>query len=1078
MNRLLVVSALATWLTTSTVAPAVEPHIDFVHGLRDRRQPDLALEYLQRLSKAPPPEIAANLPLEMARCRLDMALIELDPAKRAALYAQARDEFAGFLAKNPGSPLAPAATLELARITSQMGKAQYSLAMKQETAAARKTELLKARPLFQDASNRLAQATQAMAALLTNAKLPPADRKNISQDKFQADFELGMALFDLSQTFDDNEALPRSLEIRKALDILKKTMTLDDKNPLCWQARAWYGRCNYEIDDYKKAMTEYDLVIKQTGPQAEQAKRYARYFRLMAIDKVPDNFPKNTDLLDLKKSTAEEWLRDYSAFTNDPEGLSIRFQLAEIYVALARRPPSKDEKKDDKAPKPQDYYAKAEKLYEELERTPNEYAQQAHDQRLRVIIARWGDLSKKNVSDHKDFEECFIRARVEIGQMTDLEKKIREGQGAEKDKAKKEREKKNQILIESLTRALDLADATVAPADLAEARYFLSYALLEAKELYQAAILAEDMARSDPKSPRAAISAGYALEAYGHILTAESRKEDKAPDADVTLEAIRVRLIDLARFMEAHWPADPATNYARYELGLNAFDQAKDADKLEKVKAKVEEIKRQKYLESILAFQRITPTYESFMAVQFYAASAAVSAMKDGIKPPDGQPPTFWRDQMIAALRKMPALAGDADARTARYYVLGRIQLAQTLFTMREYAEMLQVTEDLQKKFPTMNLPPDFKAQMLPEMAAFPLLAAYGKADTAFQNGEYAEAVKVLDPIANPQLMEKIKDIPTVRGILGLALRANVREGKTKRAKEILDLLQKTAGDLEGTAGILMGIVQQLEDQVKALEKAGITKREEHKKTQESIINFLDTLSAQRGKSQDMVRFLAFSYSKLNRHDKSADLLDNIKPPPPAPKPEEAKKGETEEEKEAREKKDREIREKYEKDLAFYHAIRVMYARELREAKQWDKTSEALKKILKEDWGKRSLDAQKELIYLFEDQEQFGPALKKWDELMKMLRPRIDRDNRSKDEYFACYYHLTLCVYKNAMKSTDEAKKRNGIRQAATFIHKLETNKPDMGGEALAKKYRELLEKEKPLKAAYEDLKKAAAATK
>src|SRR5262249_60265372 len=67
---------VAAFLLAPLPARAEEPpHFDFVHGLRERRYFDLALEYLHKLQARTdlPAEVAARLPLEIARTQLDSA---------------------------------------------------------------------------------------------------------------------------------------------------------------------------------------------------------------------------------------------------------------------------------------------------------------------------------------------------------------------------------------------------------------------------------------------------------------------------------------------------------------------------------------------------------------------------------------------------------------------------------------------------------------------------------------------------------------------------------------------------------------------------------------------------------------------------------------------------------------------------------------------------------------------------------------------------------------------------------------------------------------------------------------------
>src|SRR3954471_13385627 len=96
MNRRFALLAWAVLAAGTEFAAAQEPayreQMRFVNELRARHYNDLALEYLQMLSKGPSPELARELPLEMAKTRLEGAADEPDSAKRLALYGQARTD--------------------------------------------------------------------------------------------------------------------------------------------------------------------------------------------------------------------------------------------------------------------------------------------------------------------------------------------------------------------------------------------------------------------------------------------------------------------------------------------------------------------------------------------------------------------------------------------------------------------------------------------------------------------------------------------------------------------------------------------------------------------------------------------------------------------------------------------------------------------------------------------------------------------------------------------------------------------------------------------------------------------------
>jgi hypothetical protein len=203
------------------------------------------------------------------------------------------------------------------------------------------------------------------------------------------------------------------------------------------------------------------------------------------------------------------------------------------------------------------------------------------------------------------------------------------------------------------------------------------------------------------------------------------------------------------------------------------------------------------------------------------------------------------------------------------------------------------------------------------------------------------------------------------------------------------------------------------------------------------------------------VRFLAFSYASLHKHEQAANLLSGIPAPQPA-----AGQAKVDPEK-----------------LAAYHSIRLMYIRELRLAKKFDEAAKLLKdEIFSQEWGRKSLDAKKELNSLWEDQEKYAPAAKAWSDMMSTLRPLIEKNNKYKDKdlYFESYYHYVFCVYKAGMNSPDKARRTEYIRRAANLINNLKKSKPDMGSDALKKQYDDLLQQESALKEMCDKLEKEA----
>ena len=97
-------------------------------GAAHQGKPDLALEYLQRISKNASPELLKELPLELAKAKLDAAGEEPDSGKRLSLYSDARDELQKWLAANPTSPRTGEVKLDIAQVAVMQGRTQLSRA--------------------------------------------------------------------------------------------------------------------------------------------------------------------------------------------------------------------------------------------------------------------------------------------------------------------------------------------------------------------------------------------------------------------------------------------------------------------------------------------------------------------------------------------------------------------------------------------------------------------------------------------------------------------------------------------------------------------------------------------------------------------------------------------------------------------------------------------------------------------------------------------------------------------------------------------------------------------------------------
>jgi tetratricopeptide (TPR) repeat protein len=1001
------------------------PYLDFVRGLRAKGMPDLALEYLQKLGQNPPKSVAALLPLEMAKTRLDLAAAESNANQRAALQNQARAEFETFLKNNPQHPLAAEARLETAHIANLQGKALFRHAQQQDAKETIQAELLRARGQFEEAAKQLLDAVTQIDAQITalkaaNTSQAESEKAVLAQARLRADLEQGMNLLSQAETYSDQADFAKRGELlKKAITLLDQAGKREPRSAAGWLAVAWLGRCHQENDDPTSARKAYSEVIAAQAESAEAAKRLARFFRMQTLSGDREDKKR----LERVEQAGEEWLRLYPTALDTPEGFGVRFELANAYVTQAAGMP----KSMQRSPRALELYDKAHKLYQALEQSDNEYASRAREQNLRIVLTQSQERTRGDISKLKDFPECYLRAQMEIAQLNSLTKEP-------SDKAEAQRGKHFANILTALNRGLDLAGRNVRADDLNDARYLRTYAFLVTGDYYSAAVAGEDLSRSHPQSTRAPLAGAYALRAYALILA----RQERAVSNKDELEPDRARLRSLAQYLIKTWPTDPAADIARHMLGL-VF------------------IAEKQYPEALDILERIAvASYPDAVRVLYLLADAAFRADKDGLAAPAGRPP--YKQRALAALSKMPEITTAADPGTIHDYFAGKLILADLYYQDKQFEKMDVLTDALTKVLQGMD--EKTRTQYQPEVGVLTLYAKLGRAEAEYGAGRYAEARKLLEPIVaqakDPAQQAQVaawkeKHAALLQALLGLALRASVLDNKVEEGKSLLELLQKSFPD--NSQDIQIQLVRKLEEQVQRLRQQGEPAKGQLDKTIHDFSAFLDELLKQEEKSprSDVLLFLAHAFSSLDNHTRAAELSGRIAEP---------KAAEGDKAPDA-------------KQLQIYHAARMLAARELRLAKQFDRADAAIKEILATDWGKRNLEVKKERVLIVQDREHYAEAATEWNALMRTLRPRL-QDNEIRKNYFDCYYNFVYSIYKNAGQSSDAQRQAKYIHTAANYIYQFEAKtKSDPVSELCKKRFQELLERELPLKEQYEQLKKA-----
>jgi len=1057
MKRSLSLLAVAVVFLVAWPAHADEPlevQLEFVRKLRTRHYSNLALEYLEKLSKTAPPEMAPLLHLETARTKISLAQ-EKEPEQRAPLFALARSELEAFIKANGEHPEAAPARVEVARLAALQGKALLSVALRQETQGAQIAGALKARQQFIDAGKELEAAAKQLAALkakYAGAKAQPETRakEKVDESYLQVLLDRATNYLDQAETYID-EASDKTVRARvdvieQAKKQLGKLADLDTRASERTLARAWLVRCYQLTDAPQDATKQFQRVMAETGSNAKPGQRLAWYFQIRGLNRDP-SFKKDKNKAIVKEATG--WLTAFPAYRNTAQGQAVRFELAQAQVAEAQG------LKGDAATK---LLGPAQKELALLAASDSELAPQARELHLTLSVARVKDLPLAKIAT---FDDCYLKARYEMVLLQKVAGKLDKTSGAARAKLEEERKAHLKNILTALQQALRLADDKTSPPQLAEARSYLTFVYLVSGDPYRAAVMGEDAARAVPATKRSAAAAGYALEGYASILGEPNGNTDSNRD----------RLRKLADFILKDraklWSGEPVTTQARYQLAMV-------------------NLREKKYAETIDALEQLPADFGGYVYAQSQLAITAVAAAKEAKTDAERK---ALQDRALKALQRIPTLPPHPNAATAQMFFAAQLEQGDLLYAaaatrlqkgevaeaIKNFEAMAKFTTGLLHQFEKadVKLSPEVHGKLAYALTNLNKAARYGLANTEYRAGHYdkvlaltadaVKAVKDLDKGNGPIVM---KDYKVTGNLLGLNLRAKVQGGAVAEAKDLLPLLRRLQGedDLENdTTAVLQSLVQDLRAQTKALQEKGDPAQ--LKSMVDNFSAFLEELSkqpGQKGMLQNLF-FLANCYGSLGRHDKAAALYAQIEEP-------KSDKGGPND-----------------KEVATYWYVQLQRAKELRLAGK-----ELLQATMAPDAAKmfaearnvvakipapfRSFSVQQEEIFQLEDQRLYGTAITRWAALMKSpyLVKQVATDNEAKKLYFDCFYHSIYCWYEYGKNHKVPAKQTEYIRKAADYIVRLESARNQDGWQLLGDRLRELLRTEAPLRAQYDALKKAA----
>ncbi|HEV3142352.1 MAG TPA: hypothetical protein VGZ47_00545, partial [Gemmataceae bacterium] len=724
-------------------------------------------------------------------------------------------------------------------------------------------------------------------------------------------------------------------------------------------------------------------------------------------------------------------------------------------------------------------------LLKELIDFENDFTERAATKRMRIILAiAIGQSKERDIYKVNTFDECYLLALVEQADLNDYLKEAKKSDGNEEEITKL-RNTHYARTIRALDRALSLVKPSDSPKDVLEAKLLRVFANLQVGRLYEAALLGEELARGQTKSSKGAAAALYSLEAYHKVM------EDTLKRGDVDEEEARTdrnQVKRMALFMEATWPNDSPTDFARHALGSLMLRQ-------------------DRYLEALEAFSRVTPSYPSVAYLRHEQGIACYNLMRQENDPSVTPPVKLkWLQRVTNDLEKMPDLAQGADSNTALQYCLAKIQLGHLYLqhgthllkesaanAKQEYAKGAKVAADLTAALPNYTtLVEEKKTEVEYAIKALKLYSLYGEVYIAVKANDHMAAAELYMPVVEDIKKNGIPDEDAadryrraLADFLQLAIRSSIQAGDIPRAQDILRLLGKINTGGNSSTPLLL-VLRDVQAQVAELRR---TDPKTLKEVTDTLAAFLEELAKQPDLGNDVKIALGQGFSNVEKYTRALEILRSIPKPAAAPKPANPNNP-TDEEKVKFEKAEGEQRN--------YHYVQLLTVRALRgEGRQlmpadlkdkarikaaYAKFDEA-KKLVEEmigdaknpGWAYHSMEIRRELIFIMEDKKLYRDAMAAWTQMQKpfadrlVSKPANEKEVKNRTAYFEIRFYQIRLVYKSKLDIQKEDVKSQQIAKVAESIVKME-NDPltlDLGGADVKKLFQELIDTEEPLRKAY-----------
>ena len=860
---------------------------DLARGLRDNGQADLALEYLDSLVNKLPNGQQPELKLERAKARLEQANQEPVDAVRDDLIGVAKKEFEEFIIAFPAHPRVVEANISLARVTTLMGKQQLGRAGKaeaekpEETPKLRKDQMALARPYFETSAKQYAAAAKKLEDQ-ANAALAVATKRELFTGLYQSLLDQAINQYYLGDSYGKTtvkaEVTERYNAYKAARTHFAELAKRDEKHPLCWVAKAWEGECNRPMQELGKADKVNDEIKAawSKDPRGAPAAGYrmSRFFAIRDKWLEADGKGATPTAFQLVRRLADEWMKDYRSAKLTPEHYAVMYYVAtsnldEAMITVKFDDKTKTTSISDTS---RTLLARAERDFRSLMQSDNDYDKRAEKERMKIIRLLVGEGTKSPASINT-FDECHMTMLVVNSKLNTFlrEKPPEEGsdEKAKKDYKQKKDELFNRVLA-LLNREKELPVPKESQKEAANSQIMVIYLYRQAGRTYEAAVMAEALARSARVSATIAKAGENAVYAYLEAYQKNDAGDEESKAVDLS------KALAVAAFLDTAVPDEPATEEIRLTQAKLLVQSKRYLDSFNvlcKIKLGSNSLVEARLLQGGIAYELLRPK----------SPMEAPAEKKDAI-----------RAKAIADLARVPAPSKPSDA--LRFVKL-KLQLAQLYLTgpASGYPAAEKVVVDtiaVISTLPGLSAEDNLAMQMQAEMIHIDTV--YMQAMPLFKDGKYKEcsdrfvpmlvAIAKSGPAANDSKIPA--DLKITAGSLDTkrldrlimpSLSARARQGEIESCTELLDLAKLFGGDLSKSVSAVYSVIEQARFQVDKFRAEN--KPAEAEALMGKVTVMLNKMLEEKNMTAGMKYGLAKACRDLGQFPKAIELLSQIPKP-------------------------------------------------------------------------------------------------------------------------------------------------------------------------------------------------------